>query len=180
MKIIEELLPGCLLMEPLVFTDQRGEFVKTFHDETMNSLGVHFNLHEEFYSISHKNVLRGMHFQTAPHAHAKIVYCLTGEVMDVLLDLRKGTRFGQTRSTILSGNNKRVLFIPPGIAHGFLSLEDNTMMMYKTDVHHIPAADSGIRWDSFGFDWGQHQPILSDRDKKHRSFSQFANEQSQQ
>ncbi|QBJ78423.1 dTDP-4-dehydrorhamnose 3,5-epimerase family protein [Aquitalea sp. USM4] len=174
MKIIEELLPGCLLMEPQIFTDHRGEFVKTFHDDTMHSLGVDFNLHEEFYSVSHKNVLRGMHFQSEPHAHAKIVYCLTGAVMDVLLDLRSGQYFGKTRSATLSGSNKRILYIPPGIAHGFLSLQDHSLMMYKTDVHHVPAADCGIRWDSFGFDWGISQPLLSERDMAHPTLSQFA------
>jgi len=173
MKIIEELLPGCLLMEPQIFTDHRGEFVKTFHDDTMHSLGVDFNLHEEFYSVSHKNVLRGMHFQAEPHAHAKIVYCLNGSVLDVLVDLREGTHYGCAQSTILSGNNKRVLFIPPGIAHGFLALEDQSMMMYKTDLHHVPSADSGIRWDSFGFDWGIQLPILSERDKQHPTLSEY-------
>lgn len=174
MNIIEELLPGCLLLEPSVFTDHRGLFVKTFHDDTMHSLGVDFNVHEEFYSVSHKNVLRGMHFQLEPHAHSKIVYCLSGAVMDVLLDLRSGLHFGQAKNTILSGNNKRILFIPPGIAHGFLSLEDNSMMMYKTNIHHVPSADCGIRWDSFGFDWKILNPILSDRDKTHPTLSQFS------
>ncbi len=173
MKIIEELLPGCLLLEPQVFTDHRGEFVKTFHDDSMHSLGVDFNLHEEFYSVSHKNVLRGMHFQRAPHAHAKIVYCLTGSVLDVLVDLREGAHFGRVKSTVLSGENKRVLFIPAGIAHGFLALEDQSMMMYKTDLHHVPSADSGIRWDSFDFDWGIQQPILSERDMQHPTLSEY-------
>ena len=106
-----------------------------------------------------------MHFQLPPHDHAKLVYCVCGRVLDVLLDLRKASpTFGQTASAELSRANSHVFYIPAGIAHGFLSLEDESVMVYKTTTVHQPDHDAGIRWDSFGFDCGSATPIISVRD----------------
>lgn len=166
MKIVNQPLPGVMLLEPRTFTDARGRFVKTFHAPDFASLGIAFNPLEEFYSVSHRGVLRGMHFQLPPHDHAKLVYCVRGRVLDVLLDLRRASPdYGRAVSAELSEENCRIFYIPPGIAHGFLALEDHSLMVYKTTSVHAPTHDAGIRWDGFGFDWGAGEKIISERDR---------------
>jgi dTDP-4-dehydrorhamnose 3,5-epimerase/CDP-3, 6-dideoxy-D-glycero-D-glycero-4-hexulose-5-epimerase len=173
MKLIGELLPGCFLLQPMKFEDQRGFFVKTYHEERFLNLGFKLDICEEFYSVSKKNVVRGMHFQLPPHAHDKLVYCTRGAVKDVLLDLRPGEGYGNVVTTELSGDNGHILFIPKGIAHGFLAKTDDTLMIYKTSVAHVPESDYGIFWDSFEFNWGVDNPIVSSRDLQHITFNDF-------
>ena len=173
MKILKELLPGCCLLQPQRFEDARGVFVKTYHEDLCQSLGVSLDIREEFYSVSRRDVLRGMHFQLPPHAHDKLVYCTRGAVKDVLLDLRQGPGYGRVTSAELSGDNAQLIFIPKGIAHGFVALSDEALMLYKTSTVHAPQADCGIRWDSFGFDWGVTVPILSARDQQHGTLADF-------
>ena len=173
MKLIKELLSGCFLLQPNRFEDQRGCFVKTYNQGLLATLGVNLEICEEFFTISHKNVLRGMHFQLPPHAHDKLVYCNRGVVLDVLLDLRRGEGYGCVASAQLSGENGRLIFIPKGIAHGFVALTDESLMLYKTSTEHAPESDCGIRWDSFGFDWDVDQPIISTRDEKQATFNDF-------
>lgn len=173
MQIIEELLPGCFLIQAKGIEDQRGRFVKTYHADLSAELGINMVMQEEFYSMSHKDVVRGMHFQLPPHAHDKLVYCPHGAVLDVVLDIRLGTDYGRVASTELSGENGRLLFIPKGIAHGFMALTDAALMIYKTSTVHAPQADHGIRWDSFDFDWGPKLPILSLRDQQHGALNDF-------
>lgn len=159
--------------------DERGFFVKTHADSIIkkicnsNQYRDHAILAEEFYSVSKKNVIRGMHFQTPPHDHAKIVYCPVGRVQDVMLDLRKGQQYGKTYSVVLEGATPSVLLIPRGIAHGFLALEDNSLMVYKTSSEYAPTHDTGILWNSFDFDWPCSNPIVSARDMQHERFSEF-------
>ena len=173
MDILKELLPGCFLLQAKRFEDQRGCFVKTYNEGLYKTLGIDMNIREEFYSVSHKNVLRGMHFQLPPHEHEKHVYCTHGVVMDVLLDLRNGPSYGKVASAELSGGNGCIVYIPKGIAHGFLALTDEAFMLYKTSTVHVPQADHGIQWDSFEFDWGRADPIVSLRDQQHISFTDF-------
>jgi dTDP-4-dehydrorhamnose 3,5-epimerase len=173
MEIKKELLPGCFLLQPKRLEDQRGRFMKTYHQGLCSALGVNLDIREEFFSVSHKNVIRGMHFQLPPHEHDKLVYCTRGAVMDVLLDLRKGSSYGRVASAELSSENAHIMFIPKGIAHGFAALTDETLMLYKTSTVHAPEADCGIRWDSFGFDWGMAEPIISARDQQHSVFVDF-------
>lgn len=174
MKLIAEPLPGLKVLEPFMHRDQRGEFVKTFHDEQLSELGAQLEVREEFFSTSQNRVLRGMHFQAPPHAHNKLIYCVSGRCLDVMLDLRKSSAtFGQSFGCEVSSANRHVVFIPVGFAHGFLSLEDNTCMIYKTDKVHSPEFDMGIHWDSFGFDWLCAKPVVSERDKLHLGFSEY-------
>ena len=129
---------------------------------------------EEFFSTSAKDVLRGMHFQIPPHAHQKLIYCVNGKVLDVLLDLRQcSPTYGRSISLELSAANRHVLYIPVGFAHGFLSMEDQSCLVYKTDAVHAPLHDAGIRWDSFGFAWPSDAPLISGRDLAHPAFSEF-------
>jgi len=167
--------PGLALLRPRIFEDRRGIFVKTFHADLFRELGISFEPREEFYSISAKGALRGMHFQLPPAAHAKLVYCLGGRVLDVTLDMRRSSpAFGRAFSCELDAARRELLFIPAGFAHGFLALEDNSLMVYKTDVVHTPACDSGIAWNSFGFEWPIPLPVLSDRDSRFVAWRDFS------
>jgi dTDP-4-dehydrorhamnose 3,5-epimerase len=166
--------PGLVLLRPRLFKDNRGIFIKTFRADQFRELGISFEPREEFYSISAKNVLRGMHFQTPPAAHAKLVYCLSGRVLDVALDMRRSSpAFGNSFGVVLDDKTRDVLFIPVGFAHGFLALEDNSLMVYKTDAVHAPKLDAGIAWDSFGFDWKISAPIISERDLRFIAWRDF-------
>lgn len=174
MIIQAEPLPGTLLLKPKVFEDHRGDFVKTFQDEAFRELGIQFRATEEFFSTSRKGVLRGMHFQVPPRDHAKLVYCVRGRVLDVLLDLRKSSpSYGRSIGIELSRGNHLQFLIPAGLAHGFLALDDDSVMIYKTTASHSPAHDAGVRWDSFGFDWGSDRPITSSRDDSFPAFREF-------
>jgi dTDP-4-dehydrorhamnose 3,5-epimerase len=167
--------PGLVLLQPRVFTDLRGRFVKTFHTGIFEKIGCPFQPREEFYSVSARNVVRGMHFQLPPAAHAKLVYCSRGRVLDVAVDLRKGSPcFKQVYSRELSADSAEMLFIPAGLAHGFLSLEDDSVMVYQTDTVHTPECDAGVAWDSIGFNWPVSAPILSDRDRGFPRLEAFA------
>lgn len=154
MNLVSEPLPGVKVLRPFVFEDARGNFVKPFHEDQLAAHGIAIHVKEEFFSTSAAGVLRGMHFQTPPHAHQKLVYCITGKVFDVVLDLRRDSpTFGQAAGFELSAANRHVVHIPIGFAHGFYSIEDNSCLVYKTDAVHAPANDGGILWNSFGFPW---------------------------
>jgi dTDP-4-dehydrorhamnose 3,5-epimerase len=154
--------------------DNRGEFFKTFTIDLIKKYGLDFELHEEFFSVSHRDVIRGMHFQIPPFDHNKMVFCVKGRVLDVVLDLRSQSEtFGQHFSIELSSDNRQVVLIPKGVAHGFLSLQDNSILAYKTDSQYSEMHDMGIHWDSFGMSWGGGDWIVSDRDKKHVLFADF-------
>jgi dTDP-4-dehydrorhamnose 3,5-epimerase len=174
MKIHSEPLPGAFVLEPRFFEDPRGNFLKTFHQPDFAALGMDFHPREEFFSTSHRAVVRGMHFQLPPHDHEKLVYCVRGAALDVVLDLRKASPgFGKFAGIELSAQNHRLFYIPRGVAHGFLSLHDDTIMIYKTSTVHVPTHDAGIRWDSFGFVWPVATPILSERDRLFPALADF-------
>jgi dTDP-4-dehydrorhamnose 3,5-epimerase len=174
MEFIPTELPGLRLIRPRLFQDARGSFVKTYHRDAFREAGLDFAPREEFFSTSAKNVLRGMHFQLPPAAHAKLVYCLAGGVLDVVLDLRKNSpTFGRFQARELNAANREIFFIPVGFAHGFLALTENATMVYQTGTVHSPAHDAGVRWDSFGFNWPVKNPILSERDKNFCALAEF-------
>lgn len=176
MTIVSEPLPGVKVLQPFVSVDERGEFVKPFHEGQLAAHGISMTLREEFFSISSAGVLRGMHFQVPPRAHQKLVYCIAGRVLDVLLDLRAASpAFGRSAAFELSAVNRHIAYIPVGIAHGFLSLEDDSCVIYKTDAVHAPDCDKGIRWDSFGFVWPLDgiSPLISERDRAHPALTAF-------
>jgi dTDP-4-dehydrorhamnose 3,5-epimerase len=171
---LPEPLPGVRRLEPRLFRDDRGAFVKTYHQEDFAALGLDLSMREEYYSVSHRGVLRGMHFQVPPENHAKLVYCVSGRVLDVVLDLRRSSpTFGRSAGLELSAQNRHLLQIPTGVAHGFLALEADSILVYKTTTVHSPAHDAGIRWDSFGFAWGMTAPIISPRDAGFPALHEF-------
>lgn len=177
LRLVPLPLCGAFVVEPFVHSDERGRFVKNFHARELADVGLRFELREEFYSVSDRGVLRGMHFQAPPYAHQKLVSCLAGRVLDVLVDLRRGSAtYGESCSLELAVERPRMLWVPVGLAHGFLSLENGSCVTYKTDREHAPLHDGGIRWDSFGFDWplAAEELIVSPRDRSHPTLAEFA------
>jgi dTDP-4-dehydrorhamnose 3,5-epimerase len=176
MQLISIPLPGIKVLRPFVFEDTRGNFVKPFHEEQLAYHGIAMSVREEFFSTSEIDVLRGMHFQIPPHSHQKLVYCITGRVLDVVLDIRKDSpTYGKAAAFELSAANRHVVHIPVGFAHGFISQEDKSCLVYKTDAVHAPECDAGILWNSFGFEWpsSTDTPTISLRDLNHPNFSNF-------
>lgn len=176
MQLIAEPLPGIKILKPFVFEDVRGCFVKPFHEDQLAAHGIHMTVREEFFSTSAANVLRGMHFQLPPHAHQKLVYCMSGRVLDVVLDLRRSSpNYGDAVGFELSAANRHIVSIPVGFAHGFLSIEDQSCLVYKTDAVHAVDCDAGILWSSIDFEWqlGSRVPLISSRDLGHTAFNEF-------
>lgn len=156
------------------FDDDRGNFTKMFHKTMLQENGIEFDLKESYFSVSKKNVIRGMHFQTPPHHHAKIVCCPKGAILDVLLDLRKDSpTYGQFISQVLSEENHKAFYIPKGFAHGFLSLTEDAVTYYLVSSEYSKEHDTGILYNSFGFDWGVAHPVLSVRDLGFDSFKNW-------
>jgi dTDP-4-dehydrorhamnose 3,5-epimerase len=175
MEVIYNSIPGCYELEVDDFNDERGGFFKTFHIDLFKKKGLETNWREEYYSTSKKNVIRGMHFQTPPEDHNKLVTCLSGSVIDVIIDLRKDSPMFKKHIVfhLMAKSKNRMLYIPKGCAHGFLSLEDDTLMNYKVSTIYSPDNDKGILWNSFGFEWKTNNPIISNRDKCHPSINEF-------
>lgn len=162
---LERILGDAALIELPAFYDARGSFVKTFNATALRELGIGFELRESYFSFSNKDVIRGMHFQLPPHQHAKIVFCPIGAILDVIIDLRKSSpTYGQYCARELSAENHNAYYIPEGFAHGFKALTDNAQTYYLVTSEYSRAHDTGIRYDSFGFDWGVADPVISERD----------------
>ena len=147
--------------------------MKTFAASRLAERGLPFELREQFITRSHRGVLRGMHFQVPPCEHVKLVCCVGGAVHDVLLDLRPGPGYGRVASVELQADRPQLLYLPAGLAHGFVARSDEALMLYQTTHEHAPAHDRGIRWDSFGHDWGEAAPRLSERDRLHPPLAAF-------
>lgn len=174
MKITETLLAGVYIIEPDVFHDERGDFVKLFQKETFLDSKLECDFIESYYSISKKNVIRGMHFQTPPADHTKLVYVTSGKIMDVVVDIRAGSpSYGTYASTELSSENHKLLYIPSGFAHGFRSLQKNSCVVYSQTSKHALENDKGINIYSFGMDWGIKKPIVSARDQAFPNLNDF-------
>jgi len=174
MKILPTALPGCYQIITDIRRDERGSFVNVFHEEVFRENGLATDYAEEFYTISQRNVIRGLHFQTPPHDQAKLVYCLHGGAIDVALDLRKGSpTYGRHITLELSAENGYMLYLPPGLAHGFCSLSDQALMVYKVTTTYAPAHDSGVLWNSAGVVWPVQEPILSARDRSFPALAEF-------
>lgn len=169
-------IEGCFTFQSRLFKDHRGSFSKIYSQEIYKKMGLDIPVAEVFFSNSNKNVIRGMHFQEPPHDQAKIVSCLSGKILDVVLDLRKSSpSYGRSVGIELSGENGTTVFIPRGCAHGFYAYEDNSVVCYVVETNHNKDADLGVLWDSFGFEWPSRDAILSDRDLQLPAFRSFVN-----
>ena len=174
MQIHHTPIQGCYEILPRVFKDGRGSFVKTFHQEVFAKHQLETEFAEEYYSVSYQNVLRGLHFQLPPHAHTKIVYCVLGQVIDAVVDLRVGSpTYGQFATFDVSAEKANIIYIPPGLAHGFYVTSETAIMMYKVSTVYAPESDTGIRWDSVGINWPSPNPIVSERDSGFVALSDF-------
>lgn len=174
MEIEPTAVPGCHIVQAKAIRDQRGAFVKTFHAPRFDELGLRTDWREEYFSASARGVVRGLHFQTPPADHAKLVFCLVGNVLDVVVDLRRGSpAYGRAHGFTLSAENGRGLYLPSGCAHGFVSRSELSGMYYKVTSVHSPEHDAGIAWNSVNFDWGVTDPVLSDRDSRHPALAEF-------
>lgn len=173
-ELIPTTIVGCFELQPRVLTDARGAFVKTFHQGWFQEHGLRTDWVEQYYTTSTKGVLRGLHFQLPPHDHAKLVYCTAGEVMDVALDLRKGSpSFGRHVCLMLRAARGNLMYLPSGLAHGFYTLSDSATVVYNVTSVYSPESDSGVRWDSAGIAWPDQAPALSDRDQGFDSLGSF-------
>ena len=145
--------------------DRRGRFVKSFERQQFEQLDIPVDFAEEFYSISKRSVIRGLHFQTPPHDNVKLVHCIKGCIFDVIVDIRANSPlYGQHLSVTLSDQRPDMFLVPPGFAHGFQVLSDEAIVCYKVTSAYAPANDKGIHWDSGSIEWPIAQPILSDKD----------------
>jgi len=157
------------------FYDERGSFIKTFNDSVLQQAGIVFELKESYFSFSNKDVVRGMHFQLPPHQHAKIVFCPQGAILDVIVDLRKeSSSYGKCHGQVLSASNHQAYYIPEGFAHGFKALTDNALTYYLVSSEYSREHDTGILWDSFGFNWEVATPVISQRDLSFCALRDFA------
>jgi dTDP-4-dehydrorhamnose 3,5-epimerase len=175
MKIETTPLKDVIVLTPTIFKDERGYFFESYNNQKVGDL-IKCEFVQDNESFSQKNVLRGLHFQIPPFAQDKLVRVIQGSVLDVAVDLRKSSpTYGQHFSVILSGDNKKQLFIPAGFAHGFVTLEDNTIFSYKCSNYYEKSAEQTILWNDFSLniEWNCEQPLLSEKDLIGESFSTF-------
>ncbi|MBB4127940.1 dTDP-4-dehydrorhamnose 3,5-epimerase [Xanthomonas translucens] len=166
MKVIETIIPGCSVIEPAVFGDERGYFFESWNAERFARLGLPATFVQSNVSVSSKGVLRGLHYQW-PRPQGKLVSVLEGEVYDVAVDIRRGSpHFGRWVAAVLSGENKKQFWIPEGFAHGFAVLSERAVFSYLCTDVYVKEADAGVRWDdaAIGVDWPISQPVLSAKD----------------
>lgn len=148
--------------------------MKVFHSQAFAAHGLENNFAEEYYSVSNKNVIRGMHFQLPPFDHVKLVYCVQGSVTDVVVDLRVGSpTYGKSAVIELSAAKANSIYIPKGMAHGFCTLTEQTVMVYKVNTVYAPEQDTGILWNSLGVTWPTTQAIMSARDQTFEPLDRF-------
>ena len=176
MKIENTFITGLKIIHLNEFKDTRGSFIKIFNEDFFLKNNIETNFKESYYTISAKDVVRGMHFQIHPAEHTKIVYVNNGSILDIILDIRKDSpTFGQYFKIKINTNNPILVYIPIGCAHGFLSLEDNTMVTYLQSSCYDNISDKGIKYDSFGLDWEIKNPIISERDLNFPDFNKTEN-----
>ena len=183
MNIIQTSIPGVLIIEPRVFKDSRGYFFESFSQREFDEkvtpiLGHSINFVQDNESMSSYGVMRGLHFQTMPYTQSKLVRCVKGAVLDVAVDIRKGSpTYGQHVAVELTEDNHRQFFVPRGFAHGFAVLSETAVFQYKCDNYYAPANDGGIsiKDDSLGIDWRipTENALLSEKDTKHALLKDF-------
>ncbi|MFQ3305757.1 MAG: dTDP-4-dehydrorhamnose 3,5-epimerase [Polaribacter sp.] len=175
MKFTKTSIVGLVIIEPRVFGDERGYFLESYNEKEFEQAICKVSFVQDNESKSSKGVLRGLHFQKPPFNQAKLVRCIAGRVLDVAVDIRKGSpTYGKHVAIELSGENKKQVFVPRGFAHGFSVLSETAIFAYKVDNKYAPESDSGIRYDDteLGIDWRlpQEKVQLSEKDKELPSF----------
>lgn len=176
MEILDTPIPDLYIIQPKIFEDERGYFYESYSRSVFEKKGINADFLQDNQSLSHKGVLRGLHFQNRPFAQGKLVRIIKGAILDVALDIRKNSpTYGQHFDIELNEKNKTMLWIPPGFAHGFLTLEDNTIFSYKcTNVYNKDSEDC-ILWNdpTLSIKWDIVEPLLSEKDKTGKPFNEF-------
>jgi dTDP-4-dehydrorhamnose 3,5-epimerase len=174
MKIVKSKISGCFKIEPIIHRDYRGSFIKNYRSDFFEENSLDNNFCEDYYSESFKGVLRGMHFQLPPHDHNKMVSCISGDILDVIVDLRiDSPTYGMHDSFKINSENAEIVYICKGIAHGFYTLSQKALVYYKVSSLYEPHSDSGIKWDSIGYKWPSNNPIVSERDQSFSPMNDF-------
>ena len=168
-------IPGLLIVEPHYHSDERGSNMKTFHKETFEKEGLKCDFGETMITTNlHKNTIRGFHFQRPPYTQCKLYYCLSGAWNNYSVDLRKGSpTYGKVICIPMSEDDRKLLYIPDGIANAHLILEENTRVLYQLGSKYMPDYDGGVRWDSLGIEFGIQNPIITDKDACLPTFEDF-------
>ncbi len=176
MKFEKTPIEGLFLIEPRVFKDERGHFFEPFNEKQMLEHGIEGPFVQDNESLSHKGVLRGLHYQKPPYQQGKLVRVVNGAVIDVVVDIRPESKtFGRHFQVELSSDNHLMLWIPPGFAHGFLTLKDDTIFLYKVSAYYNPQSESGIIYNDpqLNIDWKISNPVVSEKDKILPSFGEY-------
>ena len=178
MKFTPTDIPDVVLVEPGVFQDKRGFFFESYRRDLFLKHGIRADFVQDNHSLSKKGALRGLHTQIAPKEQAKLVRVVRGEVFDVVVDIRPGSKsFGRHVSQVLSAANKKMLFVPAGFAHGYLTLSDEAEFLYKVSELYSPAHERGLRWDdaALGIEWPKLDApyLLSEKDKTFPGLKEF-------
>ena len=176
MNITKTDIQGLIIIEPQIFKDSRGAFFESWNAKKIKQLGISEDFVQDNQSVSSKGVLRGLHFQNPPYAQAKLVRVIEGSVLDVAVDLRKNSpTYGKHVSVILSEQNNKSFFIPKGFAHGFLSLEDNTVFNYKCSDYYNKESEGSLLWndEDLKIDWQIDNPLVSEKDLQADLFKNF-------
>jgi dTDP-4-dehydrorhamnose 3,5-epimerase len=176
MKITETGIPGLLVITPTVHADERGYFFESYNKNLLISNGISEEFLQDNQSKSNKGVLRGLHFQHPPYAQSKLIRVIAGSVFDVVVDIRKKSpAYGKYFSMIIDDTEKKMLYIPVGFAHGFLTLQDNTVFAYKCSNVYNKDADDTIFWNDpdINIVWNNENPIISEKDRNGKKFAEF-------
>ena len=176
MEIIKPPIDGLLFINPKIFVDDRGYFFESWNEESFVKNGLDLDFVQDNQSLSSKGVLRGLHFQNPPFAQGKLVRVIKGAVLDIVVDIRKeSATYGQHFSIELNEENKTIFWIPPGFAHGFITLEDDTIVTYKCTGVYNSASEEALLWSDkdLNIDWGAIKPLVSDKDLVAGSFKNF-------
>ena len=175
MNISTTSLPGVILIEPRLFSDNRGFFLETFNQNRFDQAGLNLNFVQDNHSRSCRGTLRGLHYQLK-HPQGKLVYAVRGEILDVAVDIRRGSAtFGRWVSVLLSEENHKQLYVPEGFAHGFCVLSETADVIYKCTDVYTPGDDYGLLWEdeALAIDWSISAPLLSDKDRQNPRLSEM-------
>ena len=174
MKFVKSKLEGVIEILPSVFGDERGYFLESYNKDLFLKNGIDIDFVQDNQSLSSKGVLRGLHFQAPPYAQDKLVRVIKGSVLDVVVDVRKNSdTYGQFETFKLTEEDKNMLLVPKGFAHGFATLEDNTIFVYKCSNIYNKESEGGLKWNSLNINWLIENPIISQKDEILPNFSDF-------
>ncbi len=176
MELIDTGIKDLWLIRPRVFEDERGYFFESYNQSVFRNLGLDMVFVQDNQSLSHKGVLRGLHFQAPPYAQGKLVRVIKGAVLDVVVDIRKHSpTYGRNYAVELTEENKMLLYVPEGFAHGFLTLRDHTIFSYKCTNFYNKGAEDCLLWNDpdLAIDWNADAPLLAEKDLAGKAFSGF-------